>query len=61
MAPSRIQVQGFWIHLQGVKNVEALKGLQGAETAFFYSSLCSALRFDATDISFVTPEVGLSR
>jgi hypothetical protein len=54
------------IHLQGVKSVTGLKGsnvkmLQGAETAFFYSSLCSALRFDATDISFVTPELGLSR
>jgi hypothetical protein len=54
------------IHLQGVKSVTGLKSenvkmLQGAETAFFYSSLCSALRFVATDVSSGTPELGLSR
>jgi hypothetical protein len=53
-------------HLQGVKSVTGLKSenvkmLQGAETAFFYSSLCSALRFVATDVSSGTPELGLSR
>jgi hypothetical protein len=55
-----------WSHLQGVKSVTGLKSenvkmLQGAETAFFYSSLCSALRFVATDVSSGTPELGLSR
>jgi hypothetical protein len=38
-----------------------VKMLQGAETAFFYSSLCSVLRFVATDVSSGTPEHGFSR
>jgi hypothetical protein len=59
-ASTVVDVSPGWWGFRELKSSN-VKMLQGAETAFFYSSLCSVLRFDATDISFVTPELGLSR